>query len=72
MRATLDRAERRATPTIQAIENLLNAERSHERRSRERISWRALPHAMALALTLTVALLGVVAPGSAELSLAGW
>lgn len=70
--AALARAERGATPTVQAVKNLLSEERSRLRRLRRRLSWRALPRAVAAALMLTMALLGVVAPGSADLCLGGW
>lgn len=72
LRVTLGRAQASATPTMQALENVLTEERSHERWARGRASWRALPHAVALALALTLAALGVVAHGSADLRLAGW
>lgn len=72
LRVTLERAEASATPTVRAIENVLTEERARERRARGRVSWRALPRALVLALGLTLAALGVVAPGSADLRLVGW
>lgn len=69
-RAVLNRADRGAIPLTQAVANAVTEAR--EAQAQRRATLTVLPRAVAVASALTVTALGVIAPGSTELGLAGW